>query len=104
MAISIHVPARGTTPAGPRFSPQIHNFNPRPREGDDVNDRNLQSLKRISIHVPARGTTSRPLPLPRRQKISIHVPARGTTLLFASNIRLTSYFNPRPREGDDSRR
>ena len=77
--ISIHVPARGTTGVQCMPPPEIYNFNPRSREGNDAfpkifyfsffyfnprsregNDNILiignQTLT-ISIHVPARGTT-----------------------------------------------
>ncbi len=100
-------------------------FNPRPREGDDLRPLPGSSWKRrfqstsprggrpsrprrlktgysISIHVPARGTTLKGFLLRADlAEISIHVPARGTTVLQAQYNISKVYFNPRPREGDD---
>ena len=78
--VSIHVPARGTTssghspsprkllfqstfPRGERLATSQHRkgenicFNPRSREGNDNNSRNIARICGVSIHVPARGTT-----------------------------------------------
>ena len=123
VAISIHAPAKGATPA----------------RGGKPHERN------ISIHAPAKGATAlarRPLSLakfqstlPRRERrrpaltggrtnpISIHAPAKGATsyhlaqlvydklfqstlprrerLLFLMALILLLYFNPRSREGSD---
>ena len=80
-AVSIHVPARGTTSGIRRKSRRYMSFNPRSRTGNDAqiccvkinlgfsfnprsrtgNDRKFSDLvicKTVSIHVPARGTTS----------------------------------------------
>ena len=56
-AVSIHVPARGTT--WDYFG--------------------LPLATKVSIHVPARGTTVEITIRPIREIVSIHVPARGTT-------------------------
>ena len=99
--ISIHVPARGTTPA----------------------DAQLAVCPCISIHVPAWGTTKntwskivdhifqstfprgeRPLPryeYCRTSRISIHVPAWGTTVYNRSRHSIRVHFNPRSRVGND---
>ena len=77
--ISIHAPARGATRYA-RFSiKRARNFNPRSREGSDVN--NIVSLcnKFISIHAPARGATKVYADGCKIRKISIHAPARGAT-------------------------
>ncbi len=78
-AISIHVPARGTTSSSSSSSVTTSDFNPRPREGDDngkaVNVSNLRYFNprpREGDDFDAQGNM-RPL------NISIHVPARGTT-------------------------
>ena len=55
-------------------------FNPRSREGNDVNP----VFYRVSI-IP----------------VSIHVPARGTTSASMGDIRSPPSFNPRSREGND---
>ena len=100
--VSIHVPARGTTPASVSFVASSSCFNPRSRKGNDHNSFQVSDAWCVSIHVPARGTTSQRCELqyfiicfnPRSRKgndrllvfflilyylVSIHVPARGTT-------------------------
>ena len=102
LAVSIHVPARGTT----RYNPHNSGIDP------------------VSIHVPARGTT---LFFPKTNSliyVSIHVPARGTTwkekminedyiwfqstfpqgerLEFGLNDVICHCFNPRSRKGNDA--
>ncbi len=57
--ISIHVPARGTTTIHSIKPIKGNNFNPRPREGNDVIRWLFYSQNLISIHVPARGTTAK---------------------------------------------
>ena len=78
-AVSIHVPARGTTlnVSRPSFSSSvfqstfprgerriligglvwIYSFNPRSREGNDIPVTEAPAYQSVSIHVPARGTT-----------------------------------------------
>ena len=77
-ALSIHVPARGTTP---RPVPDIDDFtfNPRSREGNDYD---------LTIEVD-------------RTNLSIHVPARGTTNSINTCRLCHNAFNPRSREGND---
>ena len=58
-AISIHVPARGTTFSVLYDALRSGYFNPRPREGDDMVQHIMLTADFISIHVPARGTTAR---------------------------------------------
>ena len=58
-AISIHAPARGATGAGAGIEPASQNFNPRPREGGDIQRR--QPLARDNAFQstpPARGATA----------------------------------------------
>ena len=100
-AISIHVPAWGTTfllesglgsssfqstfPRGERLyvarqcSCLVY-FNPRSRVGNDQSACCSVSGQRISIHVPAWGTTVSGLNNSTGNWISIHVPAWGTTM------------------------
>ena len=56
--ISIHAPVKGAT-SFPSISDKIeYNFNPRPREGSDVqNDQNAGTKPTISIHAPVKGAT-----------------------------------------------
>ena len=100
-------------------------FNPRSREGSDEQSfPNLTELLTISIHAPAKGATNLPARLCAVKEISIHAPAKGATgadvlslplfvfqstlprrerlfLTFFSNNLLD--FNPRSREGSDTR-
>ena len=79
--ISIHAPARGAT-----------------RDGvTDVTD------KFISIHAPARGATKMTIDGYGLEIISIHAPARGATLPNLRKTKSRRYFNPRSREGSDSK-
>ena len=109
----------------PKHSPSPRSyFNPRPREGGDHLEWKGVYGCRISIHAPARGATKLRQYLSTIQTISIHAPARGATFggrledfrpKFQSTpprggrprpvraMRRTRYFNPRPREGGDSK-
>ena len=99
--ISIRAPARGATgrpcqllyvkgfqsalPRGERLPLtrgmlQVHDFNPRSREGSDTIWSDIVS----------------------RTGISIRAPARGATLHFLRHFRCHVNFNPRSREGSDS--
>ena len=101
-------------------------FNPRSRAGNDKNNAVKSSEDyTISIHVPGWGTTSFLFAQIVALYISIHVPAWGTTLLeekqydtitFQSTLprgerhkryrkkERKTYFNPRSRVVNDSRR
>ena len=78
--ISIHAPARGATITVDDAGNVMYNFNPRTREGCDVDD-------------SASAAASIP--------ISIHAPARGATVLSPREKRKILNFNPRTREGCD---
>ena len=56
-AVSIHVPARGTTISAYQKAGYIPGFNPRSREGNDRCSPRSPASPEVSIHVPARGTT-----------------------------------------------
>ena len=79
------------------------NFNPRSREGSDEKLKSQPCSSRISIHAPARGATY------IRNAVIIGFMAFQSTL--PRGERLTPersraglrYFNPRSREGSDSR-
>ena len=108
IAVSIHVPAQGTTccaicslPMPVRFNPRSRvgndslipflssisvSFNPRSRVGNDEQFPLLIMPQSVSIHVPAQGTT-----LSKRQNginpnVSIHVPAQGTTVVCVIHL------------------
>ena len=55
----------------------------------------------ISIHAPAKGATHHFYILCDGYYISIHAPAKGATLSCATCFLVSSYFNPRSREGSD---
>ena len=127
VAISIHAPAKGATLLMLEGVTPRQDFNPRSREGSDV----ISHVRKwhngtISIHAPAKGATCRtdaaaPVltgfqsTLPRRERppraasaktlltISIHAPAKGATFdTFYAALHHT-HFNPRSREGSDSK-
>ena len=78
--ISIHAPARGATVLQGLQPKRAFDFNPRPREGGDHDQKYQQGEDEISIHAPARGATQRIQPGTAPLMISIHAPARGATL------------------------
>ena len=73
---------QSTPPRGGRHWRQRHKtsycyFNPRPREGGDV-DKLLSDMRKIiSIHAPARGATTPALHIHFQTVISIHAPREG---------------------------
>ena len=101
--ISIHAPAKGATGRDHCMMVGHFHFNPRSREGSDLNAFNGQAYGSISIHAPAKGATGKQSDsshtsnkfqstLPRRERrtpithaitaiaISIHAPAKGATV------------------------
>ena len=79
--VSIHAPAKGATPCLIITSIDFTRFNPRTREGCDLNG-----------HWPYRWPS-----------VSIHAPAKGATRLRLRPCLLSRSFNPRTREGCDGR-
>ena len=122
-AISIHAPVKGATcPGRARRSTRPY-FNPRSREGSDLDASEYRAACVISIHAPVKGATS---PGAYGQQpggisihapvkgattsgrvvgiidgISIHAPVKGATRWTARSAAWTPYFNPRSREGSD---
>ena len=145
VVISIHVPARGTTkevhyrvsvegfqstfPRGERprkctTECLLRDFNPRSREGNDINDiavgktmphfnpRSREGNDKgdmfaevpaedISIHVPARGTTRYWIRPSRRDSIFQSTFPRGERHFLSLFHEGNQHFNPRSREGND---
>ena len=99
VVISIHAPARGATVLQGLQPKRAFDFNPRPREGGDHDQKYQQGEDEISIHAPARGATQRIQPGTAPLMISIHAPARGATRRSWRACRTYGNFNPRPREG-----
>ena len=127
LAVSIHAPARGATPAK-SCSPDIAQFqSTRPRGARRWQPDAWYHLVIVSIHAPARGATSRPCLYRCPCVVSIHAPARGATQRFALSVgkhkqfqstrprgarrhsfhgavKTQAGFNPRAREGRDGYR
>ena len=125
MTISIHVPARGTTPAVLLDDADAGNFNPRTRTGYDpgshervskVGNFNPRTRTGYDARCPTpapvdmefqstypHGVRRRPArrPLGCGHSISIHVPARGTTRVHCHTRPRPVHFNPRTRTGYD---
>ena len=78
-AVSIHVPARGTT-VGTMDMDEVKKFQSTfPRGERLARAAQLERRQGVSIHVPARGTTYFQRNNIIYIDVSIHVPARGTT-------------------------
>ena len=101
LRISIHAPAKGATCSNAYIQQTLLHFNPRTREGCDVNSTANPIHKNISIHAPAKGATRPHTHHGYNHAISIHAPAKGATLLIDMQSLITGYFNPRTREGCD---
>ena len=78
-------------------------FNPRSREGSDTFRRERRIACCISIHAPAKGATFSCAAQSAVAFISIHAPAKGATAVRPLTLSAMCYFNPRSREGSDSR-
>ena len=82
---AIAVLFQSTLPRGERRNKQNskglgRHFNPRSREGSDVNVNHDEAIRLcISIHAPARGATAESVDGEIDLEISIHAPARGAT-------------------------
>ena len=63
-------------------------FNPRSREGSDVDTGNSLYRLGISIHAPAKGATKNGGSCSAESYISIHAPAKGATAIFHKIINL----------------
>ena len=77
--ISIHAPAKGATVHSSHGNYFASYFNPRSREGSDLNGKTNIVEHTISIHAPAKGATERALETNLTGDISIHAPAKGAT-------------------------
>ncbi len=125
-AVSIRAPARGATSClsgGPQSGA---GFDPRSREGSDTGEVAGRRIgQQVSIRAPARGATREVVhvrhvlafrsALPRGERltasvinsapyrVSIRAPARGATLQAVQRFPCSDRFDPRSREGSDSR-
>ena len=98
-AISIHVPAKGTTRRRLFIQAVREDFNPRTREGYDLRSVVFVVDDEISIHVPAKGTTMAEALTAGYMRISIHVPAKGTTSRSANRHAASSISIHVPAKG-----
>ena len=82
----------------------FYDFNPRSREGSDGVTAQLKNQDEIiSIHAPAKGATNTDTYIKIFGVISIHAPAKGATRYRHQPNKRLGDFNPRSREGSDSR-
>ena len=104
-----HKRFQSTLPRGERPSFSLHrtahyNFNPRSREGSDL-QRQLAHLLPADFNPRSREGSDFSLLLHYIfRTISIHAPARGATGNGQAEVYDSSDFNPRSREGSDRRR
>ena len=124
--ISIHAPAKGATKQQLLKSMVARYFNPRPREGSDLQGLPLFRCYKYFNPRPREGSDCPKWskrcdptnfnPRPREGSdaglsdseralgyISIHAPAKGATIFIVVSSLKGVYFNPRPREGSDGR-
>ena len=101
MRISIRAPARGATTVSVCAEFSGSNFNPRSREGSDIDWVSNPLCNAISIRTPARGATRTWTRLPRLCRFQSALP-RGERLMRKTMQSRTQNFNPRSREGSDS--
>ena len=101
--ISIHAPVKGATAQGSYSSPCLLHFNPRTREGCDLDFLLIEvHFGLISIHAPVKGaTTISAKMITHLFVISIHAPVKGATRRGRLRWTRFSDFNPRTREGCD---
>ena len=105
VGISIHAPVKGATSLyRVGFDMLFLYFNPRTREGCDKRKKDLSGLWcTISIHAPVKGATIEKYFYSISFKISIHAPVKGATVHIIPLYIIIQDFNPRTREGCDSR-
>ena len=101
-AISIHAPAKGATLARRPDAAVLSDFNPRSREGSDVQHlRRLLSCSEFQSTLPRRERRHTHVSSVSNITISIHAPAKGATYRTYNVIHYSQHFNPRSREGSD---
>ena len=85
------------------FRPEVGGicFNPRAREGRDLDV--LEDLHDaiVSIHAPVKGATRVAVRRDKRIDVSIHAPVKGATPYRPLKKSVPRGFNPRAREGRD---
>ncbi len=100
--LSIHTPAKGATFQYYTNSFFLRNFNPRSREGSDMqHDGDRKGLLGFRSTLPRRERPPSNTLSPPLKTISIHAPAKGATRPRYSSLLKHQNFNPRSREGSD---
>ncbi len=100
--VSIHAPVKGATLFTQKPFNSLQGFNPRTREGCDLQpDVHLSELREVSIHAPVKGATW----LIYNQSILLYRfnprTREGCDFPCRSYLQPNSCFNPRTREGCD---
>ena len=102
LIVSIHVPARGTTCWTDCEDWYSTCFNPRSREGNDAEvSARCGNRYQFQSTFPRGERRDKRLVKKSAVLVSIHVPARGTTNLNPEHRPHDPSFNPRSREGND---
>ena len=101
---------QSTLPRGERLychrtTDPASDFNPRSREGSDLNSNTWDHFSQISIRAPARGATAptESATIKALDKFQSTLP-RGERHPLYSSLFHNKYFNPRSREGSDKDR
>ena len=101
--ISIHAPVKGATreakPRGVKSDISIH----APVKGATTTVTEWAQDNPISIHAPVKGATEWTIKAAGCPAISIHAPVKGATFTLGMVFTMVSDFNPRSREGSDSK-
>ncbi len=102
MNISIHAPAKGATPrsSGSILMPVISIH--APAKGATIRASRRPGCARISIHAPAKGATVGPKLSGRGGLFQSTFPRRERPRTYEKPFPVSTYFNPRSREGSDS--
>ena len=77
-------------------SDAVGDFNPRSREGSDYYGMGLSFDKGISIHAPVKGATDGYIEFLTSDLISIHAPVKGATRQLAGQPILTEFQSTLP--------
>ena len=102
--VSIHAPARGATRSRCVERAEHLRFNPRTREGCDHKPLTTNHKPIIvSIHAPARGATMTVLLSDSKQNKFQSTHPRGVRQHYRFRFMVSESFNPRTREGCDTR-
>ena len=94
--VSIHAPVKGATVEGVHILFPSFCFNPRAREGRDVDARHDGRAALVSIHAPVKGATVLGVAAMRHERVSIHAPVKGATTGVALRTPARLFQSTRP--------